>query len=105
MIIGDSLVLLNIFMQSYRTIQDMKLRDRWLKTNGYNPSTFFNPDIEADLLRAMAACKQLLNDCLNLLTPEQIELIQAFNSKATQKRMYQVLNVYKKIRRQLHRQS
>ena len=92
-------------MQSYRTIQDIKLRDRWLKANGYNPSTFFNLDIEIDLLRAMAASKQLLNDCADLLTQEQTELIQAFNSKATQKRMYQVLNLYKKIRRQLHRHS
>jgi hypothetical protein len=92
-------------MQSYRTIKDIKLRDTWLKTNGYNPSTFFSPDLEVDYIRAKAASKQLLNDCVDLLTPEQIELIQAFNSKATQKRMYQVLNLYKKIRRQLHRQK
>ena len=90
-------------MQSYQTIQDMKLRDHWLKTNGYNPSTFFNPDIEADLLRAMAASKQLLGDGVDLLNQEQIDLLQLFNKKATQKRIYQVLNLYKKIRRQLHR--
>ena len=92
-------------MQSYRTSRDMKLRDRWLKTNGYNPSTFFNPDLKVDLVRAIAASKQLLNDCVDLLTTEEIELIQAFNSKATQKRIYQVLNLYKKMRRQLHRHS
>ena len=92
-------------MQSYQTIQDMKLRDRWLKTNGYNPSTFFNPDTEADLLRAMAASKQLLGDGVDLLNQEQIDLLQLFNKKATQKRIYQVLNLYKKIRRQLHRQK
>jgi 23S rRNA U2552 (ribose-2'-O)-methylase RlmE/FtsJ len=92
-------------MQSYRTIQDIKRRDAWLKTNGYNPSTFFSPDLEVDYIRAIAASKQLLNVFLDLLTPEQTELIQAFNSKATQKRMYRVLNLYKKIRRQLHRQS
>jgi len=92
-------------MQSYRTIQDIKLRDAWLKTNGYNPSTFFSPDLEVDYIRAKAASKQLLSDCADLLTTEEIELIQAFNSKVTQKRMYQVLNLYKKIRRQLHRYS
>ena len=92
-------------MQSYRTIKDIKLRDTWLKTNGYNPGTFFNPDLEVDYIRAKAASKQLLIDCVNLLTPEQTELIQAFNSNATQKRVYQVLNLYKKIRRQLHRQK
>ena len=92
-------------MQSYQTIRDIKLRDNWLKTIGYNPSTFFNPDLEVDLVRANAASKQLLNDCVDLLATEQIELIQAFNSKATQKRIYQVLNLYKKMRRQLHRHS
>jgi hypothetical protein len=92
-------------MQSYRTIREMKLRDAWLKNNGYNPGTFFNPDLETNHIRAIAASKQLLEDCLDLLTPEQIELVQAFTSKATQKRMYQVLNLYKKIRRQLNRQS
>lgn len=92
-------------MQSYQTIKDIKLRDAWLKTNGYNPSTFFSPDLEVDYIRAMAASKQLVNDCVDLLTTEEIELLQTFNSKATKKRMYQVLNLYKKIRRQLHRRS
>lgn len=92
-------------MQSYQTIKDMKLRDSWLKTNGYNPCTFFNPDLETDYIRAKAAYKQLLNDCFDLLTIEQIELLQAFKNHSTQKRIYQVLNLYKKIRRQLHRQT
>ena len=91
-------------MQSYRTIKDMKLRDHWLKSNGHNPRNFFNPDLEVDLVRALAASKQLLEDCKDLLTIEQIELIKDFNKKATPRRMYQVLNLYKKIRRQLHRQ-
>ncbi len=99
------MVLLNIFMQSYRTIKDMKLRNAWLKANGYNPGTFFSPDLEVDLVRAMAASKKLLDDSVDLLTPEQTELIQEFNNKSTHKRMYQVLNLYKKIRRQLHRQK
>ena len=92
-------------MQSYQTIKDMKLRDSWLKTNGHNPYTFFNPDLEINDIRAKAACKQLLDDCFDLLTFEQIELLQAFKNKPTQKRIYQVLNLYKKIRRQLHRQT
>jgi hypothetical protein len=92
-------------MQSYQTIKDMTLRDRWLKSNGYNPRNFFNPDLDVDLVRALAASKQLLEDCKDLLTIEQIELIKDLNKKATPQRMYQVLNLYKKIRRQLHRQS
>lgn len=91
-------------MQSYQTIRDMKLRDRWLKTNGYNPVTFFNPDLETNYVRAKAASKQLMDDCMDLLTQEQIEILQAFNNKSTQRHIYQVLNLYKKIRRQLHRQ-
>ena len=92
-------------MQSYRTIKDIKLRDAWLKANGYSPNTFFNPDVQADYIRAKAASKQLINDCFDLLTQEQIELLQAFNKRSTQRQMYQVLNLYKKVRRQLHRQS
>jgi len=91
-------------MQSYQTIKDMKLRDAWLKANGYSPNTFFNPDLEINQIRAKAASKQLINDCFDLLTQEQIELLQAFNKRSTQRRMYQVLNLYKKIRRQLHKQ-
>ncbi len=91
-------------MQSYKTIKDMKLRDRWLKSNGYNPSSFFSPDIKIDLLRAMAASKRLLGEFASVLTQKQIELLEVFNNRPTQKRIYQVLNLYKKIRRQLHRQ-
>lgn len=91
-------------MQSYKTIKDMRLRDRWLKSNGYNPSSFFNPDIKIDFLRAMAASKKLLCEFASLLTQKQIELLEVFNNRPTQKRIYQVLNLYKKIRRQLHRQ-
>lgn len=91
-------------MQSYQTIRDIKLRDCWLKAHGHNPSTFFNPDTDVDLVRAMAASKQLLEGCIDLLSTEQIDLLKAFKKKATQKRIYQVLNLYKKIRRQLHRQ-
>ena len=90
-------------MQSYQTIKDIKLRDSWLKANGYSPNTFFNPDVQADFIRAKAASKQLVNYCFDLLAQEQIELLQAFNRKSTQRHMYQVLNLYKKIRRQLHR--
>jgi len=55
-------------MQNYKTIKDMRLRDRWLKSNGYNPSSFFSPDIKIDLLSAMAASKKLLGEFAGLLT-------------------------------------
>lgn len=92
-------------MQSYRTIKDIKLRDSWLKANGYNPSTFFDPNIDTNYVRAQAASKQLLANHKYLLTTEQIELLEAFDKKSTIRQMYQVLNLSKKIRRQLHRRK
>ena len=92
-------------MQSYRTIKDIKLRDSWLKANGYNPSTFFDPNIDVNYVRAQAASKQLMANHKYLLTTEQIELLEAFNKKSTIRQMYQVLNLSKKIRRQLHRRK
>ena len=99
------MVLLNIFMQSYQTIKDMKLRDSWLKANGYNPSTFFNPNLEANFIRAQATAKQLLAQHRHLLLKEHIRLLEVFNRKSTQRHIYQVLNLSKKISRQLHRQK
>lgn len=92
-------------MQSYRTIKDIKLRDSWLKANGYNPSTFFDPNIDVNYVRAQAASKQLMANHKYLLTTKQIELLEAFNKKSTIRQMYQVLNLSKKIRRQLHRRK
>lgn len=92
-------------MQSYQTIKDMRLRDSWLKANGYNPSTFFNPNLEANFIRAQAIAKQLLAQHRHLLLKEHIMLLEAFNRKSTQRHIYQVLNLSKKIRRQLHRQK
>ena len=92
-------------MQSYRTIKDMKLRNAWLKANGYNPGTFFDPNLQANFIRAQAASKQLLAHLRHLLTAKQITLLETFNKKSTQRHMYQVLNLSKKIRRQLHRQK
>ena len=92
-------------MQSYQTIQDMKLRDAWLKANGYNPGTFFNPDLQANYIRAQASASRLLVQHRHLLTIEQIELLEAFNRKSTQRHIYQVLNLSKKIHRQIHRQK
>lgn len=92
-------------MQSYQTIKDMKLRDSWLKANGYNPSTFFNPNLDANFIRAQATAKQLLAQHRHLLLKEHIALLEAFNHKSTQRHIYQILNLSKKIRRQLHRQK
>lgn len=92
-------------MQSYQTIKDMKLRDAWLKANGYNPATFFNPDLQANYVRAQASTRQLLAHHRDLLAIDQIGLLEAFNKKSTQRQIYQVLNLSKKIYRQIHRQK
>ena len=91
-------------MQSYQTIKDMKLRDAWLRSNGHNPATFFNPDFGADYVRAKAAAHQLLTKHRQLLTQEQINKLEVLKSTSTARQIYQVLNLYKKIRRQVHRQ-
>jgi hypothetical protein len=101
----ESLVLLNTFMQSYQTIKDMKLRDAWLKKHGYNPATFFNPDFGGDYIRAKAAAHQLLTKHRQLITQEQINQLEGLKSNSTARQIYQTLNLYKKIRRQLHRHS
>ena len=94
-------------MTIYKTLKDMKLRDSWLKANGYNPNTFFNPDLEANFIRAKAAVKNLLK-YQYLLTQEQIAQLNSFplnKNKATPRQIFQALNLNKKIRRQLHRQQ
>lgn len=92
-------------MQSYQTIKDIKLRDSWLTANGYNSGTFFNPDLQVNYVRAQAAKKRLMAQYRDLLTIEQIELLEAFNTKSTQRQIYQVLNLSKKISRQIHRKK
>lgn len=92
-------------MQSYRTIKDIRQRDAWLKANGYNPGTFFNPDLQANYIRAQAAKNRLMAQHRDLLAMEQIRLLEAFNKKSTLRQIYQVLNLSKKISRKIHRQK
>ncbi len=92
-------------MQSYQTIKEMKLRDNWLKAHGYNPGDFFSPDIAVEYVRAKAANRMLLANYSHMLDDKQLRQCQRLNLKSTKKEVFQVLNLYKKIQRQAHRQS
>ena len=76
-----------------------------LRLTGITQVLFFDPNLQANFIRAQAASKQLLVHLRHLLTVKQIILVETFNKKSTQRHMYQVLNLSKKIRRQLHRQK
>ncbi len=93
--------------QSYRTIRDMQLRNQWLKLNGYNPDTFFNPDIDILFIRAKAAIQYLLKYSWSFLTPEELNLLTQYEHKKrlTNRQIYQVLNLNKRIKRLLYRYS
>lgn len=92
-------------MQSYQTIRDMKLRDAWLKARGYNPGDFFSPDIAVEYVRAKAASRMLLVNYSHLLDDKQLRQCQQLNRKSTKREVFQVLNLYKKMQRQAHRQG
>jgi hypothetical protein len=92
--------------QSYQTIKDIKRRDTWLKVHGYNPGTFFDPDLDCNFVRAKAATKKLLKLGSDFLTANDLKLLYKFHKKqkATQKQIFQILNLNKRIKRQLHKQ-
>lgn len=93
--------------QSYQTIRDMRLRNQWLKHHGYNPSTFFDPDLDILFIRAKAAIQNLLNYGWDFLSPEELTLLTQYQSKKrlTNRQIYQVLNLNKRIKRLLYRYS
>lgn len=93
--------------QSYQTIRDMQLRNQWLKKNGYNPSTFFNPDLDVLFIRAKAAIRNLLDHGWEFLSPEELALLIQYQSKKrlTNRQIYQILNLNKRIKRLLYRYS
>lgn len=90
--------------QSYKTLKDMKQRDLWLKKNGYNPCTFFDPDLDINLIRAKASVNLLLTKGYEFLSTNEINFIHNFKnkSKATKKQIFQILNLKKRINRLIH---
>ena len=95
-------------MNSYKTLKDNTATDRWFRSQGLNPQKCINPDLEAKFILAKRAAHCLIQEHGLLLDDAQLKQVQAFNFKqtnATAKQIFVVLNLYKKIRRQKHRQS
>lgn len=99
--------LLNNCMNSYKTLKDSTATDRWFRSQGLNPQKCINPDLEAKYILAKRAAHCLFQKYGQLLDEAQLRQVQAFNlrhNKATARQIFGVLNLYKKIRRQKHRQ-
>ena len=95
-------------MNSYKTLKDSTATDRWLRSQGLNPDKCINPDLEAKVILAKRAAHCLLQEHGQLLDDVQLKQVQAFHlkqTKATARQIFGVLNLYKKIHRQKHRQS
>ena len=105
---GDLCGLLNNCMNSYKNLKDSTATDRWFRSQGLNPFKCINPDLEAKFILAKRAAHCLIQEHGLLLDEAQLRQVQTFNlkqTKATARQIFGVLNLYKKIRRQKHRQS
>ncbi len=93
-------------MNNYKNTQATNQTNKWFKSQGLNPKKCINPDIEANFIRAKAATYNLLRLGSDFLTSEELKLLRIFRNKAqaTQKQIFQVLNLNKRIKRQLHKQ-
>ena len=94
-------------MNSYKNLKDSTATDQWFRSQGLNPHKCINPDLEAKFVLAKRAAHCLLQEHGLLLDEAQLQQVQAFNirqTKATARQIFKVLNLYKKIRRQKHRQ-
>ena len=93
-------------MNNYKNTKDTNQTNKWLKLQGLNPQKCINPDLDANFIRAKAATHNLLRLGSDFLTNDELKLLRIFRNKAqaTQKQIFQVLNLNKRIKRQLHKQ-
>ena len=93
-------------MNYYKSAKDTEKTNNWFKQQGLNPTKCINPDLSTNFICAKAATNKLLKLGADFLTTEEIKLLNKFRikSKATQKQIFQVLNLNKRIKRQLHKQ-
>jgi len=94
-------------MNSYKSLKDSSATDQWFRSQGLNPQKCVNPDLEAKFILAKRAAHCLIQEHGLLLDEGEVKQVQAFNlkqTKATARQIFGVLNLYKKIRRQKHRQ-
>jgi len=94
-------------MNSYKSLKDSTATDQWFRSQGLSPYKCVNPDLEAKFILAKRAAHCLLQEHGLRLDEVQLKQVQIFNlkqTKATARQIFGVLNLYKKIRRQKHRQ-
>lgn len=94
-------------MNSYKNLKDSTAADQWFRSQGLNPYKCINPDLESNFVLAKRAAHCLMQEHGQLLDQVQLKQVQAFHlkkAKATARQIFGVLNLYKKIRRQKHRQ-
>ena len=82
--------------------------DQWLKNQGLDPLSFTQEEI--NLLRARIITYELLTRQRHLLDALQIEQLEAFKRglknphwKPTNKTIFQILNIRKKVHRRIYR--
>ena len=91
--------------------KDSALTSDWLRDNDFDNPYFNQTDIK--ILQAQKTAQILLTQHLNLLTTEQISQIKIFQNKTSKSKLlkklkpnaaYPVLNIGRKINRQLFKQ-
>jgi len=94
-------------MNVYKNSKDTAQTDAWFRSQGLNPHKCTNPDLGSNFIRAKASTSKLLRHYKEHLNPQQIKQLNTFTNKvqATSKQIFSILNLYKKIRRQVHRQN
>ena len=86
-------------------MKDTAATDQWLRSQGLNPRTCTNPDLNEKFTQAKRAAHHLLKthkELLNQQQRDQIKVFQLKQTKATFRQIIQILKLYKKIRRQIH---
>jgi hypothetical protein len=93
-------------MNSYKNTKATNQTNKWFKSQGLNPKKCINPDLDPNFIRAKAATHNLLRLGSDFLTNKELKLLRIFRNKAqaTQKQIFQILNLNKRIKRQLHKQ-
>jgi hypothetical protein len=92
-------------MNIYKNMKDTAATDQWLRSQGLNPRTCINPDLDAKFTQAKRAAHHLLKTHKELLNQQQLEQIKLFQLKQTKvtfRQIIQILNLYKKVRRQIY---
>jgi len=91
--------------------KDTMSAEKWIKDTGLNVCSF--NQLPVLILQAQQIAHSLLTQHIDLLTPDQVKIVRAYQSKVENKKTrnklkqssaYPILNISKKINRQLFKQ-